>query len=457
MMLLNRSSDDCGTPIRTWLRRRRPFSLATGLLISLAGLSGCGEGNVYHEPPPPEVIVTPPVTDAVTSYVEYVGTAQAFEKVELRARVKGFLRQKLFKDGAEVKAGQLLFVIDEEQFQVRLEQAKARYAEAEAALRKAQNSKIREVAQAQLDLDEAQLGLARLEEARYQHLVARNASSREDLDRAEATRKKNEAQVASDKANLEQAKADYEVNILAAKSSVAAAHAEMRTAEIDLGYCRISAPIDGWINHREFDVGNFVGDGQSTVLATIVRTDPIHAYISISEDDLLRVESMVRQGRQKDYRNEPIPIEMGLGNEIGYPHTGHVDYLDPSIDSGTGTVRIRGVFSNPDGIVSPGLFVRIRMPLERREDALLVPERAISSDQAGQYLLVVGKEDKVERRSVKLGTTLGALREVVGEIEHGDRVVVDGLLRARPGLKVQPKLLEADAALATAGGPQASR
>jgi len=396
------------------------------------------------------VIVTTPVSESVTSYVEYVGTAQAFEKVELRARVKGFLKQKLFKDGAYVKAGQLLFVIDEEQFQARLEQAEARQAEAQSALRKSENSKMREVAQAQLDLDEAQLSLARLEEARYQHLVAKNASSREDLDRAEATRKKNEAQVASDRANLEQSRADYEANILSAKSALAGARAEVRTAEIDLGYCRISAPIEGRINHREFDVGNFVGDGQSTVLATIVKTDPIHAYVSLSEDDLLRVESMSRLGRQQDYRTEPIPIEMGLGNEQGYPRQGTVDYLDPSIDSGTGTVRIRGVFPNPDGHVSPGLFVRVRMPLDRRENALLVPERAVSSDQAGQYLLVVADEDKVERRPVKLGTTLGTLREVTGQIKPGDRVVVDGLLRARPGLKVQPKVLAPEEVIATA-------
>lgn len=444
-----RQAHDSINPSRN--AKPRPRSAPAFLTAAaLLGLVGCGSGNVYHEPPPPEVIVTTPVSESVTSYVEYVGTAQAFEKVELRARVKGFLKQKLFKDGAYVKAGQLLFVIDEEQFQARLEQAQARQAEAQSALRKSENSKMREVAQAQLDLDEAQLSLARLEEARYQHLVAKNASSREDLDRAEATRKKNEAQVASDRANLEQSRADYEANILSAKSALAGARAEVRTAEIDLGYCRISAPIEGRINHREFDVGNFVGDGQSTVLATIVKTDPIHAYVSLSEDDLLRVESMSRLGRQQDYRTEPIPIEMGLGNEQGYPRQGIVDYLDPSIDSGTGTVRIRGVFPNPDGHVSPGLFVRVRMPLDRRDNALLVPERAVSSDQAGQYLLVVADEDKVERRPVKLGTTLGTLREVTGQIKPGDRVVVDGLLRARPGLKVQPKVLAPEEVIATA-------
>jgi membrane fusion protein (multidrug efflux system) len=415
------------------------------LLAALA--SGCGQGNEYHEPPPPEVVVAKPVRRGVTSYLEYTGTAQAFERVELRARVRGFLKQKLFADGADVKAGQLLFVIDEEPFRVMLEQARARQGEAEAALRKAEQSKGREVARAQLDLDLSQLALARLEESRTRSLLARNAGSREDLDRAEATRKKSEAQVESDRANLVQAESDYEINILAAKSSLDAARADVRNAEIDLGYCRITAPIDGRINNREFDVGNYVGDGQSTVLAAIVRTDPIHAYVSVSEDDLLRVQSMVRQGKREDFRKAktPIPIEMGLGNEEGYPHQGRVDYSDPSVDAGTGTVRLRGVFPNPDGLITPGLFVRVRLPFERHEDALLVPDRALGSDQSGPFLLVVGEGDKVERRPVRLGTEIDGMRVVDGKISPDERVVVDGLLRARPGLKVTPKLEDAAA------------
>lgn len=427
----------------------RPVPRGSSLLpgaacVAFLMVAGCGGQNVYQAPPPPEVIVTRPQRQGVTTYFEYIGTAQAYEKVELRARVKGFLKEKLFRDGADVRKGELLFVIDEEPFQVRLNQARAKQSEAEAALKKAEGSKMREIAQAQLDLDESQLVLANIEEERYRQLAARNAGSRADLDRAEATRKRYEAQVASDRANLEQARTDWDINILAARSSLAATRADVRTAEIDLGYCRIVAPIDGRINHREFDVGNFVGDGQSTVLATIVKTDPIHAFISISEDDLLQVERMVREGKQLDYRKTPMPMELGLANEEGYPHIGEVDYSDPSVDSGTGTIRLRGVFPNPEGRITPGLFVRIRMPLERREDVLLVPDRAVSSDQSGQFLLVVGEEDVVERRAVRLGTTVGGMREVDGKISAQDRVVVDGLLRARPGLKVTPKL-EADA------------
>ena len=218
-----------------------------------------------------------------------------------------------------------------------------------------------------------------------------------------------------------------------------AARAAVRIAEINLGYCRVTAPIDGRIDAREFDVGNYVGDGQSTVLATIVRVDPIYAYVTPSESDLLRVLNRASPGKPLDYRETAIPVEMGLADETGYPHTGKVDYIDPSVDSGTGTIRVRGVFDNPGGAIMPGLFVRIRMPSERREDALLVPDRSIGSDQGGSYLLVVGPDDKVERRTVEPGVEVDGMRVVDGQVSPEDRVVVDGLLRARPGLQVMPK------------------
>jgi membrane fusion protein (multidrug efflux system) len=434
-------------------RRLGTSVLASTTLIVVAQLVGCSQGNTYIEPPPPEVVVTKPVLQGVTSYLEYTGTAQASERVELRARVKGFLKERAFHDGEDVKAGQLLFVIDEEPFQVRLDQAKAKQAEAEAALKKAEQSKAREVARAQLEVDLSQFELARIEESRTRTLLARNAGSREDLDRAEATRKKNEAQVEADRANLVQAEADYDVNILAAKSALAAAKSDVRNATIDLGYCRVVAPIDGKINQRELDIGNYVGDGTSTVLATIVKTDPIYAFITPSEDDMLRIQETLRSGDNAEAANEgdgasglqSIRIEIGLGNETGYPHRGRVDYTDPSVDTGTGTIRVRGIFPNSDGAITPGLFVRARLPLERQESAVLVPDRALGSDQGGPYLLVVGKDDVVERRNVRPGDEVGELRVVEGQIGPDDRVVVEGLLRARPGLKVTPKAQEANA------------
>ena len=425
----------------------RHTAIAAGLLVLAVG---CGGSNTYQPPPPPEVVVARPVRRAVTSYLEHTGTAQASERVELRARVRGFLKERRFRDGQDVKAGQLLFVIDEEPFRVRLDQVRAKQAEADAALRKAEQSKAREIAAAQLDLDLAALDLTRVEENRARNLVARNAGTRGDLDKAEADRKKAEAQVLADRATLEQSGADHEINILAARSALAAAKADVRDAEINLGYCRIAAPFDGRINAREFDVGNYVGEGQSSVLAAVVKTDPIYAYITPSEDDLLRVQKLAREGSRTAERGAVVPMEMGLANEEGYPHRGEVDYSDPSIDTGTGTVRVRGIFANPGGLITPGLFVRTRVPFERRDDALLVPDRALGADQGGAYLLVVGPDDKVERRPIRPGVLDGGLRVVDGKIGPDDRVVVDGLLRARPGLKVKPKLEEAAQAVASA-------
>ena len=431
--------------------RARDGWIRCGALVGSAAIVlivGCGQANEYHEPPPAEVVVVKPTQRPVTSYLQYTGTAQASEKVELRARVRGFLKERLFKDGETVKAGQLLFVIDEEPFRVRLDQTRAKQAEAEAVLRKNEGSKAREVAQATVELDLSQLALSRIEADRAHKLLARNAGSREDVDRAEATQKKNEAQIESDRATLEQAKADYEINILGAKSSLEGARAEVRNAEIDLGYCRVTAPIDGRIDARMFDTGNYVGEGQSVVLASIVRTDPIYAYITPSESDLLKVQRMARSEGVQQVQAATIPMELGLGSEDGYSFRGTLDYTDPSVDTGTGTVRVRGLFANPGGAIIPGLFVRVRLPFEQVDNALLVPDRALGSDQGGSFLLVVGKDDKVERRSVKPGTEVGSDRVVVGEIGPEDRVVVDGLLRARPGLKVMPKTAEPTKAVA---------
>ena len=426
------------------MRRQRKSGRSVGSwgLVALAGglVGGCGEPNAYHEPPPPEVVVAKPTREAVTSYIEYTGTAQASEKVELRARVRGFLKERLFRDGDPVRAGQLLFVIDEESFRVRLDQFRATQDEAEAALKKTEQSRAREVAQSQLDLDQSQLSLARIEEQRARNLLARSAGSREDLDRSEANRKRAEAQVEADRANLEQTTADYEVNILSARARLAATRSDVRNAQIDLGYCRISAPIDGRIDQRQFDVGNYVGEGQSIVMATVVKTDPIYAYITPSETDLLRLQQYARHPNATDVRGQEIPMELGLGVESGYPHRGRVDYIDPSVDTGTGTVQTRGVFGNSDGAIIPGLFVRVRLPFGYKADALLVPDRALGSDQGGPFLLVVGADDKVERRIVRPGTVQGSNRVVEGAIQPDDRVVVDGLLRARPGVKVKPTL-----------------
>jgi RND family efflux transporter MFP subunit len=418
----------------------RGAGLSSLLVVALAIGPGCGETNKYVEPPPPEVTVARPSTRDVTNYIEVTGTTQPVLSVDIRARVKGFLKERHFKEGSIVKQGQLLLVIDEVPFQVQLDQAKTRLAEAEANLKKARQSRSREVARAQLALDESQLRLAQLDENRQRSLFARNAGTREEMDRTEANRKKNEAQVEATRASLDQAQADYETNIIGAEANSGAARTAVRNAEIELGYCRMYSPIDGRISRINFHEGNLVGDGSSSLLATIVKIDPIYAYMNVSEYDLLRYRTRSGSPGQPGVDSGPMPMELGLSNEGDrYPHRGEADYQDPGVDAGTGTIRVRGIFPNPDLALLPGFFVRIRVPLDLRKDALLVPERALGIDQTGTYLLVVNKDDIVEYRPVKTGALREGLRVVEGSIGPKDLVVVDGLLRARPKLKVSPK------------------
>lgn len=418
--------------------RKAPAALLTAS-AAVALAIGCERGNTYVEPPPPEVTVSPPIQRSVTNYAEYTGDTKAVETVEIRARVKGFLKERHFEGAQDVEKGQLLMVIEEEPFKARVEMAQAKAAEADAALSKAKQSKMVEVATAQVALDQALLLLARIEETRQRALVSRNAASRDDVDRAEANRKKSEAQLEGDQANLEQAKADYKVNILAAEAGVQQAAADLTNAKIDLDYCRIKAPLSGRISRHLVDVGNLVGDGQATLLAYIVQEDPINVYMTVSEADLLRFRGQVREGTRVDYRTDVVPLELGMVNEQGYPHKGRVDYSDPAVDPSTGTVTARGVFPNKDKSIVPGLFVRVRTPLEQLAKALLVPERAISTDQAGHFLLVVGSKDVVEQRYVTLGPADGDLRVVKGSLNRDDLVIINGLQRARPGLRVKPK------------------
>ena len=421
------------------LQRKASASLISSALSVLGLVAGCGQGNTYAPPPPPEVTVGEPIRRSITNYLEYTGTTKAVETVELRARVKGFLKERHFEEGSVVKAGQLLLVIDEEPFQVALNMAQARLAEAEAAVKKAEQSKAKEVAGAQLALDKSVLLLARLEEGRTKNLLARNAGTREALDQSEASRRKGEAQVEADEASLEQSTADYQTNILSAKANVEAAKSDVRNAEINLGYCRISAPFEGRISRNVFDVGNLVGDGTATVLATILKDDPIYSYVNVSENDLLRFRQMAREGKHRDFeKGDEIALDLGLANEQGFPHRGKLNYSDPTVDPASGTVLARGIYPNPDRVIVPGLFARVRVILDEKPDALLVPERALGTDQRGRYLLIVGEKDVVEHRTVKVGAQQGDLRVIDENLKPGELVVVNGIQKARPGAKVKP-------------------
>jgi RND family efflux transporter MFP subunit len=374
----------------------RELLLPAALLLSFC-VAGCEPSNQYVPPPPPDVTVARPVRRSVTTYLPYTGTTKAVESVDLRARVRGFLESIHFKPGDDVKKNDLLFVIDPKPFQAKVDQAAADLASKEAQLVNAESEYKRTLA-----------------------LYQRKVISEQEYIKARATRD-------------------------AAKADVEAAKATLESVKLDLGYCRVTAPIDGQISRNLVDVGNLVGDGQATLLATIVQEDPIYAYLTVSESDLLRFRKQVNDGKRVDYRKHPIPMGLGLANEEGYPHEGRVDYADPYVDPGTGTVQARAVFPNPEPrAIVPGLFVRLRVPLEERQDALLVPERALGADQGGRFVLVVNKEAVVERRGVTLGAAEGSLRVIEAGLEPHDLVVVNGLQRARPGAKVNPKPAEAE-------------
>jgi RND family efflux transporter MFP subunit len=430
--------------MKTLFRTRAAWVLAGVCAVLIAG---CGKSNAYVEPPPPEVTVTTPLKRSVTEYLEFTGMTQPMETVEIRARVKGFLKERHFVEGGEVKEGQLLLVIDEETFQIQLEAARTRLKEAEAALQQATVSKAREVAAAQVKLSESQLLLAQQEEQRQRDLFDRKITTQAEMQQALATRDSRAADVESARARQEQEVASYDTTILSCRAAVDSAKVAVRNAELDLSYCRMHAPISGRISRVNFDIGNLVGDGQSSVLASIVKIDPIYAYATISEADVLRTPALREFGSKE--KNAEVPVELGVPSESGFPHAGNLNYSDPSFDGATGTMRTRGVFPNADRSLLPGMFVRMRIPVAQKADSLLVPERALGADQSGNYVLVVGAEDKVEYRPVKTSVAINGLRVVEGQLAESDQVIVEGLLRARHGAKVTPKVEEPRAEVAS--------
>ena len=365
---------------------------AAAAVVALAALAACEEKNEYVPPPPPSVTVTQPLRQAVTEYLEVTGSTQASVTATLTARVEGFLQSATFRDGSFVKEGDLLFVIEPAPYEAKVKQQ-------EAAVQQ----------------QEALLAHATSEYERQLRLVKQNATS-------EATVEKWRADRDSYQATLDAAKADLDL------------------ARINLGYTRVTAPFDGRIGRRMVDPGNLVGAGAPTKLATIEKLDPVYAYFSVSETDVLRIrDSLRRRGLARPGAETSVPVEVGLQTEQGYPHKGRLDFIDTGVDAGTGTLLLRAVLPNGDRTFLPGLFVRIRVPYERRDNALFVAERAIGVDQSGRYVLIVDKAGTVEQRPVQVGQLVEGMRVIEKGLEPEDWVVVEGLQRAIPGAKVTPK------------------
>ena len=379
-----------GRPISSIVPLPRGLVLALLLMLSVLGLSGCnqqeGSDSAPAEGPAPSVTVISVERQDVTTEFEFVGRIEAIDHVDIRARVDGFLDERLFEEGEDVAAGDLLFVIEPEPYE-------ASVAEAEANL---------ERAQAAIPLTERALD-------RAEQLFSRGNISEAALD---------DAQAATD-----QAVAD-----------VAAREADLERAQINLSYTQIASPIDGRVSREAFSIGNLVGP-DSGVLTTVTRLDPIYALFSVSERDII---SFNRQQAAGDASLEDIVLGLRLPDDSDLGSEGQIDFVDSQVDATTGTVTIRGVFGNPDRLLLPGQFVTVVVSSRDTEAALTVPQAAIQQDQAGRFVLVVDESNSVEVRRVEVGQQIETDWIIEGGLTEGDLVVTDGIQRIRPGVAVDP-------------------
>jgi RND family efflux transporter MFP subunit len=391
---------------------KTPKTLIYTILVGTGLLFGCGQENKFEAPPPPPVTVAEPLQQGVTEYLEFTGTTQAFEEVEVRARVSGFLQSVEFTPGTEVEEGDLLFVIDPREYEADLSAANA-----------------------EVKAGEAEMERARIELGRAQRLFKQKAGSESDVVKWRGEREVAQAQVYRARAKVER-------------------------AVLNLSYTRVTTPLGGRVSRNLVDPGNLVGEGEPTLLTTVANFEPIYAYFNLNELDYLRAIKLFRASiekkgadpREESVREADIPLFLGLVDEEGYPHEGVLDFAETGIDPGTGTLKLRGVFPNPGKVpvLRPGLFARLRMPIRERPDVLLVAERAIGSDQGGRYLLVVNSSNMVEKRPIRQGQLEDGLRVIEEGLRAGERVIVKGVQRARPGAQVNPEQIDMTSLTVTA-------
>ena len=386
--------------------------LAAAILLIVWMFAACDQRNEYVEPPPPKVTVAKPLQQAIIDYLEFTGTTHAFEEVEIRARVAGFLQSVNFTPGTEIEKGDLLFIIDPREYEAELNAANAELSSAEAQLKR-----------------------GKIEFERAEKLFKQKAGAETDVVKWRGQRD-------------------------VAGADVLRAKAKVEKAGLNLSYTKVTAPISGRVSRNFVDIGNLVGGGEPTLLTRITRFDPIYVYFNLNERDLLMVMAMYRQ-RAKEKGIDPskdpnskaeIPLFLGLANEEGYPHEGIADFAESGVDTGTGTLQLRGIFQNPGNspVLVPGLFARLRMPIDKRDNALLVTDRAIGADQGGNYLLAVTSDNTVEKRPIRMGQLVDGLRVIEEGLRPDDRVVVNGLQRARPGAKVDPEQIDMNTLTASA-------
>jgi RND family efflux transporter MFP subunit len=378
-------------------RRRGAVAGRAVFAVAAVGVLSACEQNSFVPPPPPKVEVALPVQRAITRYLEATGNTAPIKNVDLVARVQGFLQSINYQDGTFVKQGVTLFTIEPETYKLKLEQAQSAEAGMQASMK-----------QADADFK------------RQTDLVQKQAVSQSTLDTSTSTRDNAQA-------ILQQAQVNTKI------------------AAVNYGYTNVVAPFDGIVSAHLVSIGELVGVASPTQLATIVALDPIYVNFNVNEQDVLRVREEARRRGMTADDLKSLQIEVGLQTESGFPHKGKLDYASPTVNQSTGTLAVRGVLPNPDRVLLPGYYVRVRVPFDQQQNALLVPDVALGSDQSGRYVLIVNGENVVEQRKVQTGPLEGDLRVIDSGLKPDDRVVTGGLLRAIPGQKVDPQVKKIEA------------
>jgi membrane fusion protein (multidrug efflux system) len=372
-------------------RSRVAATLAACLAVSLAACGGEKEADKAKQaaaaPPPPAVLVAEVVRKTVPIYSEFVAQTDARETVEIRARVPAYLDAQHFTEGTLVKKGQVLFTLDKREYESKLLQAKAA-----------------------LEAAQARLGKAETDERRLKPLAERKAVPQQDYDNAAA-------------------------NLLAARAGVSSAKAGVVDAELNLSYCTIRSPIAGLIGKRLVDPGNLVGKSEATLLDTVSSVDPIRVDATISEAEYLKFAARFKK---KGTPTSGAELQLILADGSDFPHKGKVVIVDRAVDVKTGTLSMVAEFPNPGGLLRPGQFGRLRAPVETAENAILVPKRAVQEIQGAKSVLVVSSDNTVALRTIRPGESVGDLLIVLDGVQPGERVIVDGIQKARPGSKVNP-------------------
>jgi multidrug efflux system membrane fusion protein len=380
----------------------RTQRLAIGLVALLA--AACGEQTPPAPPPPPVTVATVSERE-VQEWDEFTGRIEATDSVEIRPRVSGYIEEIRFAEGKEVKKGDVLFVIDQRPYRAEVKRAEADVAKARTDVRLWKS-----------DVDRAT------------KLLESRAISKEEYDTRVATMAGGEA-------------------------TVEAAQAALDLAKLNLEFTEVTSPIDGRAGQALVRTGNLVNSGES-VLTTVVTVDPVYVYFVGDENIYLKYGTLARLGQRPSSRDVQNPIRMGLANEEGYPHLGHMDFVDNQLDPNTGTIRGRAVFDNEDRLFTPGMFARLQLVGSGTYTATLMPDQAVGTDQDRKFALVLGPDNKVEYRAITLGPMIDGLRVVKDGLEGGDRIVINGLQRVRPGMAVTPTEVDlASAAAAPRSGP----